>query len=144
MTGGKRREDTLPGEVKTLTVRFPEPIHYGLVQESERSGKSLNTLVLEACADALAPPGGASRIARLRRKVIPHRGQVNAALSFLLAYAGRMKEAERLWPDGWGTFPGKGTRDDLAAVGAWVAAEIDSPTMEARWATSARRSASGV
>ena len=139
MNGGKRRDETSPGETVAFTLRLPAVVDHHFNLEADRQGRSKNALIVEACAAALAPPGGASRIARLRRRLVPRPQQAQAAMAFLLAYTGRVAEARKLWPDGWGKFPGKGTADDLTYAGALVAAEIDSPTLASRVAPSGAR-----
>jgi hypothetical protein len=131
MNGNRRHDDTTTeGETVQLTARLYPVVHHHLAAESERSGKSLNRLLNEAVLASLtppAPPGAASKIVRIRRRLSPRPLQVQAAMAFLLSYLGKAKEARKLWPAGWGDFPGQGTTDDLVYGAALMAVEHDMP-----------------
>jgi hypothetical protein len=118
--------DTIPpaGAVP-LTLRLPPDVHAGLKGVAERTGRSLNTLIVEAVMFAMTPPGGAAQIAERRRKLTTRRGNAWAALAYLLGYLGRKADARKAWP-----WQGRFSVDEadpgsLAMAGALIAAEID-------------------
>lgn len=110
-----------------FTLRIDPDIKKQLDDISERTGRSLNSLINEACAHAMTLPGGSARIDQERRKLIPQgdRGeQAWAAVAYILSYLGADDDARRAWP--WTQdFPGEGGAEDLVHAGALAAAEID-------------------
>lgn len=120
--------DTIPpADSVPFTLRIDPEIKAQLDDIKERTGKSLNSLINEACGQALTLPGGSALIDRERRKLIPQgdRGeQAWAAVAYLLNYLGATDDARRAWP--WTQdFPGEGGTEDLARAGGLCAAEID-------------------
>jgi hypothetical protein len=120
--------DTIPpADSVSLTLRLPPELKEELEQVKERTGRSLNTLIVEACAHSMTLPGGSALIDRERRKLTPQgdRGeQAWAAVAYLLSYLGATDDARRAWP--WTQeFPGEGGLDDLVHGGGLIAAEID-------------------
>jgi hypothetical protein len=124
-----------------MTLRLDAGTHDVMKGISERTGTSLNSIINKACRDAIAPPGGAARIARERRRLPrgPAGLQARAAAAYLMAYLGNARSAARMWP--WpGRLPARpGDRDLLWRAGALCAAEFDTLQQEGRgtWATSA-------
>lgn len=111
-----------------FTTRFDPDIKEQLDKVSEDTGRSLNSLINEACANAMTEPGGVSLVNQARRKLIPQgdRGeQAWAAVAYLLAYLGAPDDARRAWP--WTQdFCPEGAVEDLAQAGALACAEIDN------------------
>lgn len=120
-------DTTPPADYIPLTLRLNPEVKQQLDEVKERTGKSLNSLINEACEHALTLPGGSALIDRKRRTLIPQgdRGeQAWAAVAYLLSYLGAAADARRAWP--WTQdFPGEGGLDDLVHAGALAAAEID-------------------
>lgn len=116
-----------------FTTRFDPDIKEQLDKVSERTGRSLNSLINEACANAMTEPGGVSLINQARRKMTPQgeRGeQAWGAIAYLLAYLGADGDARRAWP--WTQdFCPEGAVEDLSQAGALAAAEIDHYTGKA-------------
>jgi hypothetical protein len=121
-----------------LTLRLRPDIHANLAEIKERTGRSLNSLINEACENSVIPPGGAAKIARERRRLQVRSDPARAALAYVLGYFGHTAQARKAWP-GQGRFSvAEGDPSHLATAGALIAAEIDKTDGRGRWATSAR------
>jgi hypothetical protein len=122
-------------------IRLRPDIHHELEQIKKATGRSLNSLVNEACSQMTAmasATGGAAKIARERKRLPRRTDPGRAALAYILGYFGQAASARRMWP--WsGRFTVKaGDPAHLALAGALLADEIDR-IGERKWATSAAR-----
>lgn len=121
--------DTIPPvDYVPLTARLKPEIHAAMKEYAERSGRSLNSLLNEACADALTIPGGSAQINNERRKLTPagdRAEQAWAALAHILAYLNLGPDAKRAWPWSDEVPPGDSDIYNLAMAGGLLAAEID-------------------
>src|SRR5258706_15703698 len=98
-----------------MTLRLDAGTHDIMKGISERTGKSLNSIINKACRDAITPPGGAARIARERRKLPRRPGgqQARGATAYLMAYLGNARAAAKMWPWGGKLAAAPGDRDIL-------------------------------
>jgi len=142
---GHQPDDTSPSltDIRVqLTLRLDPDTYEIMKAAAERRGRSLNTMINEACRASITPPGGAARIARERRR-LPRRPpgqQARAAAAYLMSYLGHRDGAARLWPARWGRLTARpGDPAALVQAGALLAAEFDvQQEGNGTWGTSGR------